>query len=226
MLNATEKKKHTAQGKIDLTRASPMHSAEIDLLGLELPIRLRPSVPLSDEQFLSFSARNNPYRIERNRDGEIIIMTPVNYRGGKHEGYVAAALLLWAEQDGRGTALPANVGFNLPDGSCLAPDAAWILKEREDALTPEQQDSFPPICPDFIIEIRSKSDPRRQVEAKMQAWIDNGAQLAWLIDPIEGYITSYLQGEPPSTLHRPETMLGVGPVTGFELRCASLWKPL
>lgn len=200
-----------------------MRAGQIDLLDLELPIVLRPSAPVSDEDLMRFSELNKPYKIERNKDGELIIMTPVNYRGGKHEGYVAAALLLWAEQDGRGSSVPANVGFKLPDGSCLAPDAAWITLEREATLTPEQQDSFPPICPDFIIEVRSKTDSRRNLEAKMQTWLDNGAQLAWLVDPIDANVTIYRPGQSPETLARPDTVIATDPVAGFELRCARLW---
>jgi Uma2 family endonuclease len=202
-----------------------MRAGQIDLLDLELPIVLRPSAHVSDDDLLRFSEQNRPYRIERNRDGEITIMTPVNYRGGKYEGFIAASLLLWAEEDGRGSALPANVGFKLPDGSCLAPDAAWLTKEHEDALTPEEQDSFPPVCPDFLIEVRSKSDSRRIVEAKMQIWIENGAQLAWLVDPIDQNVTIYRPGEGPELLDRPQVVSGTDPVDGFELRCSRLWPP-
>ena len=202
-----------------------MRAGQIDLLDLPMPIVLRPNAPVSDEELMRFSEQNKPYKIERNKEGELIIMTPVNYRGGKHEGYVAAALLLWAEQDGRGSAVPANVGFKLPDGSCLAPDAAWLTHEREAALTPEQQDSFPPVCPDFVIEIRSKSDPRRPVEDKMRSWIENGAQLAWLLDPIDANITIYRPSHAPETLDRPDTVVASEPVAGFELRCARLWSP-
>jgi len=201
-----------------------MPSGQIDLLDLALPIVLRPSAPVSDEDLMRFSARNHPYKIERNQQGDLTIMTPVNYRGGKQEGYVAAALLLWAEADGRGSALPANVGFKLPDGSCLAPDAAWLTKEHEDSLPPEEQDSFPPICPDFLIEVRSKTDLRRTVEAKMQTWLANGAQLAWLIDPIDGTFTIYRPDSIPETLDRPELVKAGAPVDGFELRCTRLWS--
>ncbi|MGD0796186.1 MAG: Uma2 family endonuclease [Acidobacteriaceae bacterium] len=200
-----------------------MRAGQIDLVDLELPIVLRPSAPVSDEDLLRFSVQNKPYKIELNKEGEIEIMTPVGYKGGKHEGYIAAALLLWAEKDGRGSALPANVGFKLPDGSCLAPDAAWLTKEHEDSLTPEQQDGFPPICPDFLIEVRSQSDARRIVEAKIQTWLDNGAQLAWLVDPVDGSVTIYRPGEAVETLLRPEVVVAGAPVAGFELRCARLW---
>jgi Uma2 family endonuclease len=173
---------------------------------------------------MRFSARNKPFKIERNKEGELIVMTPVGFIGGTHEGYIAAALLFWAERDGRGTAVPANVGFKLPDGSCLAPDAAWVTQARLDALTPEQKIGFPPLCPDFVIEVRSQSDSRPSVEAKMLLWIENGAKLAWLVDPIEGNVAIYRPSQTPEVLERPDTVAGEGPVGGFELRGARLWS--
>ena len=200
-----------------------MRVGQIDLADLEMPLTLRPGGPVSDELLMRLSEQNKPYKLERNKEGEIIV-TPVNYRGGKQEGYVAAALLFWAEEDGRGSALPANVGFKLPDGSCLAPDAAWVTRERESTLTPEQMDSFPPICPDFVVEVRSKTDSRRAVETKMQLWLDNGAQLAWLVDPIDANVTIYRPNQSPETLDHPEIVRGDGPIAGFELRCTRLWS--
>ena len=200
-----------------------MHTGQIDLAGLELPIVLRPSAPVSDEELMRFSQHNKPFKIERNKEGDLTIMTPVGYKGGKHEGYIAAALLLWAEQDGRGSAVPANVGFKLPDGSCLAPDAAWLTREHEDSLTPEQQDGFPPTCPDFLIEVRSKSDSRHAVEAKMQTWLDNGAKLAWLVDPKRKVVEIYRPGEEPEIHEQPTSVQGDGPVAGFELVMARIW---
>jgi Uma2 family endonuclease len=196
----------------------------LNLTSLVLPISLRPNAPVSDEDLMRFSEQNKPFKIERNKEGELIVMTPVGFIGGTHEGYVAAALLLWAEQDGRGTAVPANVGFKLPDGSCLAPDGAWVAQTRLDALTPEQKAGYPPLCPDFIIEVRSQSDSRSSVEAKMQLWLENGAQLAWLVDPIDANVTIYSPGHAAELLARPEVVLGTGPITGFELRCSRLWS--
>ena len=151
-------------------------------------------------------------------------MTPVGYIGGKHEIYVASELLNWSEQDGRGSAVGPNTGFNLPDGSCLAPDAAWISHHRIDALSPAQQAGYPPLCPEFLIEVRSKSDPRSFVETKMQLWIANGAQLAWLLDPLECSATIYKPESAPETLLRPAILRAQAPVDGFELRCDRLWS--
>jgi Uma2 family endonuclease len=201
----------------------PVREGQIDLTGLALPLTLRPSEPVSDEGLMRFSEQNKPYKIERNQEGEITIMTPVGFVGAQNEGYVAAALLLWAEADGRGEAVPANAGFNLPDGACLAPDAAWTSSDRLDGLTPEQKEGYPPLCPDFIIEIRSRSDRRSVVEAKMQTWLDNGAKLAWLIDPIDRNVTIYRPNGAPETVNQPETVAGEAPVDGFVLRTARLW---
>lgn len=200
-----------------------MRAGQIDLVDLELPIFLRPSAPVSDEELMRFSELNRPYKIERNKLGELIVMTPVGFTGGTHEIYVASALLHWAEQDGRGSAVGSNAGFNLPDGSCLAPDAAWVNNAQLDALTDKQKAGYPPLCPDFLIEVRSQSDARRVVEAKMQTWLDNGAQLGWLVDPVDGSVTIYRPGEAAETLLRPEVVVAGEPVVGFELRCGRLW---
>lgn len=196
----------------------------INLSGIGLPLAIRPGMRMTDDELIRFSERNRPFRFERNKEGEIVMMTPVGGIGGTHETYVAAMLFAWCEQTGIGIVFGPNTGFNLPDGSCLSPDAAWLSLERWNALTPKQQAGFPPLCPEFVIEIRSRSDPRRMVEAKMQLWLENGAELAWLIDPIDGNIVVYEQNSVPVVLDRPHSVLGAGPVAGFELRTSRLWN--
>jgi Uma2 family endonuclease len=200
-----------------------MHTGQIDLAGLELPIILRPSTPVSDEELMRLSAQNGPYKIERNREGDVVFMTPVGGIGSTHEMYVAGKVFNWAEETSTGIVFSPNGGFNLADGSCLSPDAAWVSLERWNTLTPEQQTGFPPLCPDFLIEVRSQSDARKMVEAKMQTWMENGAKLAWLVDPIAGSVTIYRAGHAAETLERPEIVKGEAPVDGFELRCSRLW---
>jgi len=190
---------------------------------LELPIVLRPSGPVSDQELMRFSAQNAPFKIERNKEGALTIMTPVGGIGSTHEMYVAGKVFNWAEETSAGIAFSPNGGFNLADGSCLSPDAAWISLERWNTLTSEQQAGFPPLCPDFLIEVRSQSDARKIVEEKMQTWLDNGAKLAWLVDPIAASVTIYRPGRAPETLERPEIVKGEAPVEGFELRCTRLW---
>jgi Uma2 family endonuclease len=199
-----------------------MRAGQIDLLDLEMPVALRPSAPVSDDDLMRFSSRN-PYKIERNKEGEITIMTPVGGIGSTHERYITLELGIWTRKDGTGIDFSPSAGFKLPDGSCLQPDASWISLDRWNALTPEQQEGFPPLCPDFIVEVRSKSDSRRILEAKMQSWIDNGAKFAWLVDPIATNVTIYRPGQPSETLERPEAVRGEGPIATFELPCSPLW---
>jgi Uma2 family endonuclease len=200
-----------------------MRPGQLDLLDLPMPLTLHPRAPVSDEDLMRFSAHNKPYKVERNKEGDLTIMTPVGGIGSTQENYVAARLYLWADQRQNGVSFNANAGFNLPDGSCLSPDAAWVALDRWNSLTLTQQTGYPPLCPDFVIEIRSRTDPRRMVEAKMQAWLDNGAALAWLIDPIEATVTVYRPGRAPQTLIRPETVKAGAPVEDFELPCTRLW---
>jgi len=195
----------------------------LDLSSLAAPVLIRPAVPLTDEELIRFSEVNKPYRFERNKYGEIVMMTPVGGIGGTHEGWVSSSLINWNEAVQTGIAFGPNTGFNLPDGSCLSPDAAWVSLARWNALTPEEQAGFPPLCPEFLIEVRSRSDSRRMVEEKMQLWMENGARLAWLVDPIDAKVSIYKPGEAVRTLERPDTVEAGEPVAGFVLRAERLW---
>jgi Uma2 family endonuclease len=196
----------------------------LDVSSLASPVLIRPAVPLTDEELIRFSEVNKPYRFERNKYGEIVMMTPVGGIGGTNEMRVSGALANWTDETGTGVSFSPNTGFNLPDGSCLSPDAAWVSLARWNALTPEEQESFPPLCPEFLIEVRSRSDSRRMVEEKMQLWLENGVELAWLVDPIDANVTIYMPGEAARKLERPETVEAGDPVAGFVLRAERLWS--
>ena len=196
----------------------------LNLDSLASPISLRPSVTLTDEELMRFSRENKQYKIERNRRGEITIMTPVGGLGSTQEEYVSGEFYIWTKQNATGKSFSPSGGFNLPDGSCLSPDVAWMPLSRWNALTLKQQTGFPPLCPEFIIEVRSASDLRRMVEEKMQLWLDNGAQLAWLVDPIDANVTIYRPGHAFETLDHPHTVAATAPVEGFVLDCSPLWS--
>jgi Uma2 family endonuclease len=187
------------------------------------PIALRPSAALTDEELMRFSEENKSYKIERRRNGDIFIMTPVGGIGSTHEAFVAGSLFQWNEVSQAGIVFLSNAGFNLRDGSCLSPDAAWLALDRWNALTLEEQTGYPPLCPDFVAEVRSQSDSRRVIEEKMQLWIENGAQLAWLVDPITAEVAIYRPQMEVERLIRPESVAGTGPIVGFELRTSRLW---
>ena len=196
---------------------------EWSLTGLPLPIVLRPPSPLTDDELIAFSRKNEPYRIEKNTCGDIIVMTPVGRDGGQRELRVASALMFWADSDGRGEANGPNAGWNLPDGSTLSPDASWIDKQRTANFTPEQTERYLPLCPDFVIEVRFKSDSVSLLQAKMNTWIENGAQLAWMIDPYAATLTIYRPGREPEVREKPDFVEAEAPVAGFRLTTSNLW---
>ena len=195
---------------------------EWSLTGLPLPITVRPPSPLSDEELLEFSSKNSLYRIEQHANGELSIMTPVGGDGGRFEAIAIFELRLWARDYG-GETFSSNAGFRLADGSRLSPDASWIAADRWASLTPAQRKSFPPLCPDFLIEILSESDSLPVLRAKMDVWMANGAKLAWMIDPYAATVTIYRPGREPELLERPGSIEAEEPVPGFRLSTALLW---
>jgi Uma2 family endonuclease len=189
----------------------------------ELPVRLRFERPLTDIELMRFCTENDILRVEREPNGELIVMSPTGFEGGLSETEVATELALWARQEGRGKCVGSNGGFTLPDSSVRAADAAWISLNRLNALTPEQRKGYAPTCPEFVIEVRSQSDRLAPLQAKMEQWIANGVELAWLIDPMEKTVTVYRPGEQPEIHEDPTSIQGTGPVSGFELVLARIW---
>ena len=184
---------------------------------IELPVRLRFERPMTDDELMRFCAINDVLRVEREPNGEILVMTPANSKTSKMNMRIGRLLDEWAETDGRGVAFDSSGGFTLPDGSMRNPDAAWVEKSKWEALTDSQQSSFAPVCPNFVIELRSPSDKLPPAKSKMEQWIANGAQVAWLIDPIEKAVTIYRPGDQPEHLAHPTSVQGTGPIAGFEL---------
>jgi Uma2 family endonuclease len=193
------------------------------LENLPLPARIRPDVPMTDEELMRFSSANANLRIERAANGDLIVMTPSGSKTANMNMLIATFLTLWTIEDGRGLAFDSNGGFRLPDGSVLAADAAWVGRKRWDALSDEQQTGYAPLCPEFVIELRSPSDKLPELEAKMQLWIDNGAQVAWLIDPIRKVVEIYRPGQQSELLSNPTSVQGDGPIAGFELVMDRIW---
>jgi Uma2 family endonuclease len=195
---------------------------QLSLAGLAMPFVLRPSVPLSDQELIAFSRRNRPYRIEKNAKGELEIMSPLGFEGGEREVFVIRKLGDWADLHG-GRCPSSNTGFTLADSSVRSPDASWVSDARIGAVTPLQRRSFPPVCPEFLVEILSESDSRSKLEAKMEMWIANGAQLAWMIDPFAAEVLVYRPGQTVERLARPEWVEAETVVPGFRLEMARLW---
>jgi Uma2 family endonuclease len=189
-----------------------------------LPIRIRPSAPVSDDELMRFCRANEILRVERDANGELIVMSPAGADSGGKNSDITTDLTVWARRDGRGKVFDSSTGFTLPDGSMRSPDAAWVAYPRWNALSKADQRRFAPICPDFLIELRSPSDSLAELEDKMQQWIANGAQLAWLIDPSRRVVAIYRPGQPASQLQDAEEVHGEGPVKGLILPLTEIWK--
>jgi len=190
---------------------------------IELPVRLLPENPMSDEKFMRFCAANEPMRFERDANGEIIVISPTATGGGRAESRVYLELGIWALADARGEAVGPTTGFKLPDSSVRAADAAWMSLRRWDALDAEELKRFAGACPEFVIEVRSESDRLSPLQEKMRGWIANGVELAWLVDPKRKVVEIYRPGEEPEIHEQPTSVQGEGPVAGFELVMARIW---
>ena len=190
------------------------------------PVVLRtcPAFDMSDDQFFAFCQQNRNWRIERTAEGELIIMPPVGWDTGDQNASITAFLKIWSIQDKSGIAVDSSTGFILPNRATRSPDAAWVRKSRLRAFTPAQRKKFLPLCPDFVIELRSPSDTLKTLQAKMQEYLDNGAQLGWLIDPSERHVYIYRPGVAMEYLDNPTTISGDPELPGFVLDLTPIWE--
>jgi Uma2 family endonuclease len=189
-----------------------------------LVVNLRPTIDLTDEQFFQLCQHNPELRFERTARGELIIMPPTGSGTGKRNFSLSGQLWNWAERDGSGVGFDSSTGFKLPNGANRSPDVAWILNDRWNALTPEQQERFAPIAPDFVIELRSKTDSLETLEAKMQEYMENGVRLGWLLDPQMPQVKIYRPGRSIETVLSPATLSGEDVLPGFVLNLRSIFS--
>jgi Uma2 family endonuclease len=182
-----------------------------------LTLNLGSVISLTHEAFYALCQANPDIQFERTAKGELIIVSPVGGISGKGEADLIGALWLWNQQTGLGVVFSSSTIFTLPNGADRSPDAAWVSSDRWEALTPQEQEKFPPLCPNFVIELRSPSDRLKSIQEKMQEYRDNGAQLGWLIDPQNQKVEIYRQGQSVEVLDSPTSLSGENVLPGFVL---------
>jgi len=166
------------------------------------------SLKHTDDQLIRLFRDNEEYQFELSAKGELIIMSPANNKTSIRTTRIIARLANWAERDGTGVSFDSNTLFTLPNGAKRGPDAAWISKKRWDRLSDEKQESFSNIAPDFVIELRSKSDRLAKLKDKMEEYVANGVRLGWLLDPKQNRATIYQSGLPPQEIQQPTILTG------------------
>lgn len=175
-------------------------------------IRLPKNIQFTDDEFYAFCQENRDLKFERTAKGEIIIMSPTGGITGSRNSKLIIKLGLWNEATKSGEVFDSSTGFHLPNGSIRSPDAAWIEKSRWRTLTEAEKEKFPPLCPDFVIELMSSSDDLKEAQTKMDEWTANGCQLAWLIFPKEEQVFIYEKGQPVQEVRGFDQQLSGGEV--------------
>lgn len=188
-------------------------------------IKFKPLAHMDDDMIAEFSALNDALRVERTAEGEIILMPPAFPDTSNRNADITIDLGVWARTDGTGRYYESSAGFNLPNGALRSPDASWINSSRLEALTPEERSGFISICPDFVIELRSSSDSLSMLQDKMQEYMDNGARLGWLIDPMSSpkRVHIYRPQVEVRVLEEPDEISGEPELPGFTLNMRRIW---
>ncbi|MBE9036646.1 Uma2 family endonuclease [aff. Roholtiella sp. LEGE 12411] len=186
-------------------------------------LQMQPAIAMTDEQFYEFCQLNRDFRIERNAAGELVIMSPTGSETDQCNFDIIVQLGIWTKQDGTGVGFGSSGGFTLPNGAVRSPDAVWIKRTRWEAIPLELRKKFAPICPEFVIELRSESDNLRILQDKMQEYIDNGMQLGWLIDRKQRQVFIFRPNTTIELLNNPKTLSGEPFLPGFVLDLTQLW---
>jgi Uma2 family endonuclease len=180
---------------------------------------------MDDDQFYAFCQANPGLRIERTAKGEIVIMPPVGGGSSRRNTKLTVALEIWANKDRTGVVFDSSGTFVLPDKAIFSPDAAWVRRSRLAGLTAEQKEKFLPLCPDFVIELRSPSDRLSDLKKKMEAYVANGTELGWLINPKRHEVFVYRPNQSVLHLKNPDTISGDPLLPGFILDLRQIWEP-
>lgn len=189
--------------------------------GLDIDLSVGPKMTAAE--FWEFCKQNPEAVVERESDGQIVIMTPTTTETGGMNFNLSLAIGIWARRDGTGRCFDSSTGFTLPNGAVRSPDLSWIAFERWNSLSDDERSDFARICPDFVIELRSESDRLGRLQAKLAEYIENGARLGWLIDPIERRVHIYKPESDPEVLSDPKEIGGGSVLQDFVLQMKEIW---
>lgn len=184
---------------------------------MAITLSLKTLFDLTDEAFYELCRSNPDVKFERTATGELIVMSPTGGETGDRNRRLTQRLGNWTDDDNTGLSFDSSTGFKLPNGAERSPDASWVRGDRWAALTPEQRRKFPPLAPDFVVELRSASDDLPMLQTKMQEYIDNGVGLGWLINPQDQQVEIYRPGQPVEVLQSPQSLSGETVLPGFIL---------
>jgi len=188
-----------------------------------LVVHLHPVLDVTNDQLFEFCQINRDLRIERNAHGELIVMPPTGGETSEQNAEITTQLRTWAKRDGTGTTFDSSGGFLLPNTAVRSPDAAWVSKSRLVSLSSEQRRKFIPLCPDFVIEVRSPTDSLSALQEKMQEYLANGTRLGWLIDPEQRRVYVYRPERRVDVLEGPDTLSAAPLLPGFVLDLREVW---
>lgn len=186
-------------------------------------LNLKAIAPIKEEQYLKICEDNPGLKLELDQYGTLIVMPPTGGTSGNRNAEITYQLQAWNKQKKLGKVFDSSTEFKLPNGAFRSPDAAWISLERWNRLTKKEQDKFPPLAPDFVIELRSSSDRLKPLQEKMQEYITNGVRLGWLIDPQNRQIEMYRLGHSVEILSSPNSLSGEDVLPDFELDLNEIW---
>jgi Uma2 family endonuclease len=194
-----------------------------------LTLNVPPTVGLTDEQFYQLCVANKEWRLELTAEGELIIMPPTGGESGIRNADLTTDLNLWNRQTRLGKVFDSSTEFRLPSGSKRSPDVSWVIRARWEALSPEQRKRFPPLSPDFVIELRSETDSLEELRSKMREYRDNGVRLGWLIDPQTPLVEIYRHSQDVETINfsfdEPPRISGEDVLPGFVLNLTPILNP-
>ena len=196
---------------------------ENQILPLNLPLSI--GLYVTQEQFAILAVANRDLKLERNARGELIVNPPTGWETGQRNLSISGQLYRWYEEnENLGKAFDSSTGFILPNGATRSPDASWVSAAKWNALTAQQKrETFAPVCPDFVVELRSGTDNLKPLQEKMTEYMENGAKLGWLIDPKRKRVEVYREGKPVEVLDQPSELSGEAVLPDFVLKMHRIW---